>query len=147
MLPNPWIIMAVLLAIVGAAAGGEIHGRKVERNYWMAKMEGVRAEAAETALAEERTKQEEVNRAIQQQADDLASINTTLQRDIERLRSRPPRTVRVPGAGKANCQGASGADLSRPDAHFLTGLAARADQLRAALAACYAYADTVESKP
>lgn len=61
------------------------------------------------------------------------------QRDaaIASLRNRPER-VAVPasGAGAEACKGATGAALSRPDAAFLVGLAARADELRAALERC-----------
>jgi hypothetical protein len=47
----------------------------------------------------------------------------------------------VPGAG-ATCSGSTGAELSRPDAIFLGGEAARADELRTALSACYAAYDS-----
>lgn len=66
-------------------------------------------------------------------------------RDIDRrhhaalasLRNRPERAaVPASGAGAEACQGATGATLSRPDAAFLVGLAARADELRAALERC-----------
>lgn len=53
------------------------------------------------------------------------------------LRSRAERAaVPASGAGAETCTGATGAALSRPDAAFLVGLAARADELRAALERC-----------
>jgi hypothetical protein len=66
-------------------------------------------------------------------------------RDVDRrhhaavagLRKRAERAaVPASGAGVEACQGSTGAQLSRPDAEFLAGLAARADELRAALERC-----------
>lgn len=66
-------------------------------------------------------------------------------RDIDRrhhadtagLRNRAERAAMpASGAGAEACKGATGAQLSRPDAEFLAGLAARADELRAALERC-----------
>lgn len=53
------------------------------------------------------------------------------------LRDRPERPA-VPASGGAAeaCKGATGRELSRPDAALLVGLAARADELRAALERC-----------
>lgn len=58
------------------------------------------------------------------------------------LRDRPER--HLPNDPGAVCKGASGAELSRPDAVFLTRLAARGDRLQVALEACYAYADSLK---
>jgi len=44
---------------------------------------------------------------------------------------------------KSICQGATGKELSRPDAEFLTREAARADKIRLGLDICYKYADEV----
>lgn len=57
--------------------------------------------------------------------------------DLAGLRNRAERAaVPASGAGAEACKGATGAELSRPDAEFLAGLAARADELRAALERC-----------
>lgn len=145
-LPNPWIILAIVLAIVGAAVGGEFHGRSIERTAWKAKVQNARADAAEAARAEERHKQGEVNRALQEQNDALAAVNAGLSHDIEQLRQRPDRAS-VSGPASASCKAATGAQLSREDAGFLVREAARADELRASLIACYSYADTVAGSP
>jgi hypothetical protein len=71
-------------------------------------------------------------------------IAATLAADLERLRNRPPRTIRVPGDPAVDCAGATGRELSKDDAGFLTRLAARADSHRAALIACYEYADWLQ---
>lgn len=140
---NPWVLLAGVIAIALALGYGDYHGRKVERTAWQAKIEQARAEAAETALRSEREQQKGVNDAIQQQAEELAVINSGLRDDIKRLQSRPPRIIRVPGTPTTDCEGTTGRELSRPDAEFLTGLAARADTIRSALIACYAYADSI----
>lgn len=92
----------------------------------------------------ERTAQEEIDRATQQQINETRSRNASLIRELSRLRDRVARAGSNPAAGSGlNCAGATGAELSREDAEFLIGEAARADGLRSALAACYSYADTV----
>ena len=64
--------------------------------------------------------------------------------DLEqRLRTRPDR---LPAAATAACEGGTGAGLSRPDGEFLAGLAARANQLRAALAECQGWVETVKRR-
>lgn len=145
-MPNPWVILSVILAILGAAAGGEFHGRKVERTAWEAKIQSARADAAEAARNDEKEKQQGVNRALQEQNDNMAAVNAGLNRDLERLRQRSARRD-MSGTASATCKGATGALLSREDAGFLVREAARADKLRAALKACYAYADTVAGDP
>jgi hypothetical protein len=62
-----------------------------------------------------------------------------VQRDaaLASLRDRAERSALPASGGAAQaCAGATGASLSRPDAEFLVGLAARADDLRAALERC-----------
>jgi hypothetical protein len=145
-MPNPWILLVAVLAIVGAAVGGEFHGRSIERTAWEAKVQSARADAAEAAREEERQKQEGVNRALQEQNDTLAAVNAGLSHDIEQLRQRPARAS-VPRTSPASCKAATGAQLSREDAGFLVRESARADRLRAALVACYNYADTVAGSP
>ena len=60
---------------------------------------------------------------------------------IDELRNRPERSV-----NSGACTGASGAELSRPDAGFLAGEAARAERQRNALEACYAQYDSLTVK-
>lgn len=139
---NPWIIIGVITAIILAGVGGEFHGRSVERTTWKAKIEEARAEAAESAIRTERETQKEVNNALQKQNAELNTINDNLSAELVSLRKRPPR--RVPGTPTANCEGATGAELSREDAGAFAREAARADKLRAALRTCYEYADTIE---
>ena len=77
----------------------------------------------------------EAKRAVTQRNLDIA---------LNSLRDRPDR--HLPNDPRANCKGASGDELSRADAVFLTRLAARADRIQSALDACYTYADTLTKK-
>lgn len=71
---------------------------------------------------------------------ELQRIGVALGDALERLRNRPER---MPEPARAACKGSTGAELSGSDAGFLVGLAARADRLRADLAECQAWVETV----
>lgn len=79
----------------------------------------------------------------QEHAAQVGRINARLADALERLRQRPDR---MPEPAREACKGGSGAELSGPDAGFLERYAARADELRASLKACYAWIDTVTAK-
>lgn len=125
----------ITLALLAGAWG---HG-----NYY-ANLEHARAlnKAVAVAIEVERNQQKGVNDAVQKQADTVRFINSELLDDIAKLRNRPSR---LPASGNpgAACAGTTGAELSRSDAEFLIREAARADTLRAALIACYGYADAL----
>jgi hypothetical protein len=67
-------------------------------------------------------------------------ISARLADAIAGLRNRPER---LPDTAAAACAGASGRELSGPDAEFLERLAAEADRLRAALAEQQAWIEKV----
>ena len=147
-------IIALLVALIasggigtGAYLKGYSNGESDERLAWQSKTDKIRADASEQARQVERTQQEAARNAIQNQLTEERYVAATLRADINSLRERPPRTVRVevPGA-PTDCQGSTGQELSRPDAEFLTGLAARADNLRAALNACYEWSEQESSE-
>lgn len=147
MIPTPWLILAGVLALAGAFVYGDHVGTIRERTDWTARIEQARAEAAEAARAAERQQQEVVNNVLREQNDRIHSVNAGLRRDLDGLRHRPPRHADpVPEPARAACQGGTGAELSREDAGFLVGEAARADELRAGLAACYAVIDAMNKK-
>lgn len=102
-------------------------------------------ESLEKARKIEREKQRKADEITQQNLDNLAAINAALTDDIIRLQSRKDRG-RLSRAAKTECPAATGRELSKPDAEFLVRLAARADQLRSALNACYQYADEIMAK-
>ena len=140
MFPNKLIIAFVAgIAILG---GSFMYGYKAGGNSVRADAAIAVQAAVKKARAEEQVNQGKVNELAKAQYDELFNINNDLNDNLNRLRNRPSRR-NVPDNPETFCQGASGADLSKPDAEFLTRLAARADTLRTALKACYQYADTV----
>lgn len=72
--------------------------------------------------------------------EEIARIARERDDALLRLRNRPGR---MPEAASASCQGATGAQLSGPDAGFLVGLAAEAARVSAELAECRAWIDEV----
>lgn len=100
-----------------------------------------REQAATDARATERKQQEKVNEALIQQNAALAGVADKLHLELGRLRNRPERPAVVPAAPRSACEGATGAALSRPDGEFLAREAARADEIRTGLVACYQVID------
>lgn len=85
-------------------------------------------------IAEERTKYEAEQRRLRDAKDaEIRRIAAARDRALDELRKRPER---LPEPAREACKGATGAELSGRDAEFLARLAARADELRAALRAC-----------
>ena len=140
---NPWIILAAVLAIVGASVAGYAKGVQTERTEWTARIQQERADAAEQARKTEQQQQEKVNESLRKQNDKLAGINSRLAADIDRLRQRPERPADVPESPRPDCTGANGAELGGGHAIFLRRFAALAARYDAALETCYATIDAV----
>ena len=87
-----------------------------------------------------KAKNDQIAKQNQEHADEVRTINARLADALERLRKRPER---LPEPARKACEGATGAQLSGPDAGFLSREAARANELRSALEKCYAWIDTV----
>lgn len=130
------ILLLVLVATVWLH--GNYHGKSTERLIWQQETN----KAVKQARAIERQQQDAVNAIIQKQFDDLAAVNGQLITDVERLRNRPGRS-NMPTTARTECEGASGAGLFAEDAIFLRREAARADEYRTGLIACYEYADSL----
>lgn len=121
---------------------------KIEKTH--ADLERQRAEVYATDQAEARAKEQtwaaRVGQVEQEKTNENARIAARYAAELDGLRKRaerrPAPTGETPSA-TATCAGATGAELSRPDAAFLIGEAARADRQRAALAACYGAYDAV----
>lgn len=77
--------------------------------------------------------------------DQIRSINSRLLVALDELRNRPERRSAA-AVDTADCKGATGAELSRPDSEFLERLAARADTIRAGLEACERSYDSLTPK-
>lgn len=140
---NPWVLLGALATAIALLFGGYAWGSSAKNTYWLSRINADKAAAVQQALSIERLNQEKANAAIRQQAADQAAINTRLRADLAGLRNRPERTGNLPTVSGHSCSGATGAELSRSDAGFLVGEAARADELRAGLIACYAVIDGV----
>lgn len=82
-----------------------------------------------------------INEALQVRFDETTAINNTLNSDLSELRNRPERVSRDT---RAECTGATGAELSGRDAEAFTRHASRADRLRSALKICYSYSDSLQ---
>ena len=103
-LPNPWIMLGVVLALIGAFVAGNVHGHNAEKLVWQAAIEKQKDEAAQSLAAA--TEQVAV---VQKQRDNLnlqieasnakhksdlaaaAADNQRLAADIDRLRHQPGR--------------------------------------------------------
>lgn len=136
MLLDPRFWLALFVALGGAYATGR----------WQQYQSDEKTHTAEIIKATEKARQTEANwqsdAAVAEGIHDeeIARINDRLADALERLRKRPDR---LPAAATTACEGATGAQLSGPDAGFLEREAARADSLRAALGECYGWIDAV----
>lgn len=138
---NPWVLLGAIASAIALVFGGYAWGSSAKNNYWLSRINADKAAAVQQALTTERDRQEKANAAIRKQASEQAAINARLRADLASLRNRPERAANVSAVSGNRCAGASGAELSRPDAEFLSWEAARADEQRAGLAACYQVID------
>ena len=142
-----------LLALVALCLGCELHGRHTVQAKWdvavlvansqaKAKLDAATARAKSAEL----TMKTKIKEANDERDKKIAVINDRLSAALHQLRTRPARRAdaSAEGAGTTGrCAGASGVELSRPDAGFLEGEAARADRYVIELNACNARADGV----
>lgn len=82
----------------------------------------------------------EINQGNQKYEDTINGIGVKLADVLIWMQQRP---ARMPESSRPACKGATGAELSGPDADFLARESARADILQAALDRCQTYNDTV----
>lgn len=140
MSPVSWLRVGLAAAVFGSGVWVGVQFEEGARDRLIrASLEQARDQAQAT-IAKERQQHDQLSQTLQDQADEQRTINARLADDLERLRQRANRLSRD---SAADCQGATGRELSAADAAFLARLAARADELRAGLAACYAYADSM----
>lgn len=149
-----WPIAVGALAI-GLGAGayadhkvmqGRIDKLVIAHTEELRKREVQRAKDEVAAREEERRLVARAGEIEQEKENAIASIRAAHADELIRVQNRPARkpagTGGVPAPGPA-CQGSTGAELSREDAGFLIGFAARADEHRAALSACYSAYDSI----
>lgn len=141
------LIAAALLAaaLIAAYIGWANHQQGI--GYDRRQAEQTAADLAATAENRriEQRRQSVAGEITKVKDEQIRNINLRLLAALGELRNRPER--RDPAAGNtANCQGATGAELSRPDSEFLERLAARADTIRAGLQACYLQYESLITK-
>lgn len=94
--------------------------------------------------AKEQVWQESANQTTKAKDEAIQNIHARLDDALGELRKRPTRPASGPvPASSCNGQGATGAGIYAEDAGFLVRESARADQLRAALGACYSQYDAL----
>lgn len=142
MIPNPMLILAVVLAFIANGFYWHANGSNAADTRWKAKVEQQRADAEAAARTKESMWQGVVNGTVKNYEVKVAGIQRNLDTALDSLRSRPSRPVGdVPGpTGPASTCG-TGAGLCKQDAEFLVREAARADKHREALDACYKVID------
>ena len=123
---NTYVIYAAIATIL--FVGGFVNGC----SYHQSKAEKVVRE-------KEHEYQAEADKIRKDKDEKINSINTQLVDAISELRKRPSRANET-SVG----QGGTGASLYAEDAEFLVREAARADQIRAGLQACYQQYDAIK---
>lgn len=141
---NLYMILAVVIAFVINGFYWNAHGSNAADTRWAAKIQKERADAEQAARAKESMWQGVVNETAKNYGVKVAGVQRNLDAALGELRNRPERPSGVPEGARADCAGASGAELSRSDAEFLDREAARADTQRAGLVACYEVIDALK---
>jgi hypothetical protein len=148
---NPWLILGFVLAVAAAGGAGLYQGHELGVAEVQQKWDKERAaQLAEHAAAQAAAREKE--QELQASADllrkdkdrEIRDLNARTAALTNSLRDRPSRPTTeastVSSTASAGCAPSSctGAGLSREDAQFLAGEAARADELRASLKQCHA---------
>ena len=146
---NPWMILAAVVAVGVAAAGGYYQGSqdgKAEVQQAWDKEKA--AQYAQYAKAMEESV--EVQQNLQMGADrmrqekdreirDITARNTALANSLRDRQSRPATPAgAVPSAAGVGPSACTGKELYREDSEFLVRLGREGDELRIALKQCYA---------
>lgn len=136
------VLVGILLALLGVQT---MRIDRAHRQY--AELQTQYAEASRKAEADaratERKWQDHANETAKAKDETILNINARLDDALGELRNRPARPAGdVPGTA-STCKGATGAGIYAEDAGLLIREAARADKLRAALAACYSQYDAI----
>ena len=142
MIPSPIVILAAVLFLAVTNAWTWAKATNIADTKWTAKIQTERATAEADARATEQRQQEAANAITRRHTAEVSTVRRNLERALDILRDRPERpAVGMPEAARADCEGGTGAELFRADAEFLAREAARADEQRAGLVACYGHVD------
>lgn len=148
----PFVAGALVLGLgAGAYADHKVMQGRIDKMV-IAHAETLRVREVQRVKDEVAAREEERRLVLrageieQRKTDEIATIRSAHADDLSRLQQRanrkPTPASGLPSASPA-CQGSTGAELSREDAAFLVGEAARADEHRAALNACYQAYDSM----
>lgn len=135
---NPYVLLGAAIILAISHGFAFVKGRGYEESKWQAKV----AEQTEKARETEQIWQGAYNEASKSYLAKIRVTDERLRIALDSLRDRPNRPM--PEATRADCKGATGAELSGPDAAFLAGEAARADRTRAAYELCLTAYDTLK---
>jgi hypothetical protein len=157
-LPRGYLLIGAALltgaALWGTYRAGAQAGAARTDVIWRERMDAARAtqlEAWTQLQATQQTLVATVHTLTQEQQHAMVRVADEYRGLVNWVQTRPSR--RDPAAGPdsagaaagAPVSGATGAELSREDAEFLAGEAARADAIRGALTACYTQYDAVRA--
>ena len=135
-----------ILGVIGCIIGWTINGWRL--NASIASLKASHAEEIAEAYQSARNAEKrliEASKQIRKDKDEeIKAIDARLATALGELRQRKERDS-LPNTSR-DCQGATGAELSREDAEFLTRLAASADKAVAALKSCYKQYDSVRDQ-
>jgi hypothetical protein len=153
---NPWLILGFVLAVAAAGGAGLYQGRELGMAEVQQKWDRERAaQEAEYAAAQAAAREKE--QALQASADSLRKEKDREIRDLNAratalansLRDRPtrpsPESSPVSSTASVGCPVpvCTGTGLSKEDAGFLAGEAARGDELRTLLKQCHAQYEAI----
>jgi hypothetical protein len=133
---NFYVVIAVVVGLAISHGTAYLKGANDKDGEYQLAIKDEQIAAFEIAAVNQEKANERANRLEESRR----GIQSRLDVALERLRHRPDR---MPDAARPNCQGATGVELSRPDAEFLEREAARADRIRAALGTCYEHVDSL----
>ncbi|MFN6304336.1 MAG: hypothetical protein ACK42H_19290 [Planctomycetota bacterium] len=144
-----------MLALIAAFGGGYYQGNEsgqaTVQQKWDKENARLQAEYAENqriAREKEQALQASADKLRQEKDREIRNINARATALSNSLRDRPERPAKagaVSGAA-STCVGASGKELARGDGEFLSGYAADAARLQAALNQCIAQYEEVRTK-
>jgi hypothetical protein len=156
---NPWLILGFVLAAAAAGGAGLYQGREIGmaevQHKWdkeRAQQEAEYAAAQAAAREKEQSLQANADQLRQEKDREIRNLNARASALSNSLRERPSRTTTESSTVSstanvgASASGCNGSGLSREDAEFLVGEAARAEQLKAALRQCQAQYQTLRSQ-
>ena len=149
MIPNPWVILGFVVAVIGAAGAGYYQGNEAGQakvqQAWdkeRAEQEAAYAQAQAAAREKEQRLQTSADQIRQEKDREIRNLNaraTALSNSMRDRSERPTaETSAVSGTAEARpaTAGCTGKELYRPDGEFLAREATRADEARVLLKQC-----------